>query len=437
MVLVALSACKGKDTLDGSRTKTLDSIASGVLNIEAYQCRGSATTAIDDSRIVFDKSDPKKIDDAKKSEIRRAVRDYFSALPPSAESLFLKLGGQVMISSRSSELCQNAHFGKSLDASQGEVTDGCFNYVSDPRGKSTPIFTVVQSPDAKKIRYYGPQIFGYLYAQFYSRLALAPDGKRVEITGQETMTFISQKERVANAFLNDLLAMKDYKFDALKNILGKNVATELSSGDTLDPLDRLTALRDSAQRSQFIDYVYANSFQSAHCNSTSLEVAKTKFKLSSDLFSENDAAILYVSNLLMGVPSSPQSSQASSSGTGGKGFALAGGDFFASLMPIFDSLKSKIGGAGGAGGNGISGLFSSLLNGVGGGGIKLPTIDPQGGLSALQDSFGGLFDELSSGGCSGGNCGGCSGGSCSGGSCSNCPNGSCGAASGSCATLPG
>jgi hypothetical protein len=251
------------------------------------------------------------------------------------------------------------------------------------------------------------------------------------------MPFISQKERVANAFLNDLLAMKDYKFDALKNILGKNVATELASGDTLDPLDRLTALRDSAQRSQFIDYVYANSFQSAHCNSTSLEVAKTKFKLSSELFSENDAAILYVSNLLMGVPSSPQSSQASSSGTGVKGFALAGGDFFASLMPIFDSLKSKIGGAGGAGGNGISGLFSSLLNGVGGGGIKLPTIDPQGGLSALQDSFGGLFASLSSGGCSGGNCGGCSGGCCSGGSCSNCSNGSCGGASGSCSTLPG
>ena len=431
--LAVMSGCKPKEIADTSKVKTLDSIASGVLNIDAYQCRGSRTASISDSSIVFDKKDVQKIDDAKKSEIRRAVKDYFSALPSSAEALFLKLGGQVVISSRASDLCQSAHFGKSLDASQGEVTDGCFNYVSDPSGKSLPVFTIVQSPDPKKIRYYGPQIFGYLYAQFYSRLALAKGGKSIEITDKEPMSFVGRKEHIANSFLSDLLAMKSYKFEALKNILGQNVESELRSSDTLEPIDRLTALRDGGRRAQFLDYVYANSFQSAHCNQTSLDVARQKFKLSSELFADIDSAVVDISNLLMGVSSSAQGSTGSSA----KGFALAGGDLLSSVMPLFGSLQSMLGGAGagGAGAGGISSLFSSLLSG-GGGGLG-SVLSSMGGLSKLQESFGGLFSQLTSAGAVSSNGGGCSGGSCSGGSCSSCSNGSCGGACGSCSTSPG
>ncbi len=428
-VVFGLSSCKQKEIDSAARIKTLDSIASGVLNIDAYQCKGSASSTISDASIIFDKNDTTALSEQKKSDLRRAVKDYFSALPPSAEALFLKLGGQVVISSRSSDLCKNAHFGKSLDASQGEVTDGCFNFVSDPSGKSTPIFTIVQSPDAKKIRYFGPQIFGYMYAQFYSRLSLAPGGKGIVIVDKETTSFVGHKERVANAFLNDLLVMKNYQFDALKNLLGQNVASELRSGDTLGPLDRISALRDQGRRSQFLDYVYANSFQSAHCNSTSLDVARQKFKQSSNLFADIDAAVVDVSSILMGGSAQPRESAAGKSG----GFALAGGDLLSSVMPLLGKLQSMAGGGAAGGMGGIANLFSSLMSGAGGGGLQ-SVLGSMGGLSKLKDSFGGLFGELASAGCSGGNCGGCSGGNCSGGTCSNCANGNCGGSCGSCSS---
>jgi hypothetical protein len=422
-------SCKRQKTDNTSRIKTLDSIASGVLNIDAYQCKGSSNSAIPDSHIIFDKLDPTPPSSQAKTELRQAVKDYLSALPPSAEALFIRLGGRIMISNRSSELCQNAHFGSPLDASQGEAVDGCFNFVSDPRGKSKPIFTIVQSANAKKIRYYGPQIFGYLYAQFYSRLAIAKDGKRLEIAPEEAMSVVGHKERVANAFLRDVLAIQDFKFDALQNLLGPNAAAELRKDGSSEPLERLSTMKDKRRRAQFTDYVYANSFQSAHCNSLSLQVAKTKFKYSSELFADVDAAVIDISTQLTGGQS--QRKQPAKGKT--DGFSLEGGGLLSAIMPLFGKLTSLIGTIGGAAGGGLASLFGFLLNGDMSG--SMPTNDTTiGEDSAAEESFGELYSDLSSSGCEESNCGDVSGDNCSGGSCSNTDNGSCGETSGSCTT---
>jgi len=427
-IVLSMSGCKPTASNDTARTKTLDSIASGVINIEGYQCKGSAKPAIQDASIIFDKTDPKTLDPEEKAEIRQAVKDYFSALPQSAEALFLKFGGQVFISNKADELCASARYGKKTDSTQGEVTEGCFTFVSDPKGKSAPIFTIIQAPKPKKIRYYGPQIFGYLYAQFYSRLSISANGKGLEIAAKEPMELISRKEKVANAFLSDLLASREFKLDVLKNLLGENSAAELRSNSSASPLERLSYLKDEGRRQQVLDYIYANSFQSAHCNNASLEIAKSKFKQSSALFSEIDAAVVQISDALTGRKSNYKPAVTN---TEKAEFSLGAGDILSSIMPIFSKLQGLVGGDGQSGG--IMNIFSSLLGGGSGGSggdASIGGLLQQGVLGNFQGLFANAFSALSEGGCSGGNCSGVSG-NCSGGNCSNCPNGSCGGSSGS------
>lgn len=425
--VIGLTACKQGGDGAYSRIKTLDSIANGTLNLNAYQCKGSGHSDISDQKIIFDVSDTTTVSENQKSEIRRAVKDYMSALPNSAESLFLSMGGQVLITQKVNQICANSHYGRNLDETKGEKTDGCFHFVSDPSGKESPIFTIVHSPDAKKIRYYGPQIFGYLYAQFYSRLTIRSDGRGLTISEQEPLRLIALKERVANAFLNDILATRDYKIDVIENLLGQSSDQELKNTSIEKPLERLSSLRDQKRRSQFLDYVFANSFQSAHCNNTSLEVAKTKFKRSSALFAEIDAAVLQASNILSATSGSAAQSTSGSSSAAfsltDESLSLAEGGILSSIMPMFSSL---LGMSGGGGSGGIAGIFMKLLGGSAAGG----SIMPSGASDGLKIASS-LFSQLSASGCSGGSCSGCSG-SCSGGACSSCSNGGCGGCSGGC-----
>jgi hypothetical protein len=426
---LSLNACKSDMDQSASRIKTLDSIASGTLNLDAYQCKGSNQVSLADDKIIFDKTDGKNISDSRKSELRKAVKDYFSSLPESTESLFLKFGGQVLITAKASDICSSSHYGRNLDEAKGEKTDGCFHFVNDPTGKQSAIFTIVHSPDARKIRYYGPQIFGYLYAQFYSRLTIANNQKSLAISEQEPMQLITLKEKVANAFLADILATKDYKIDVLENLLGINSDEELKNTAIVSPLERLTSLKDRKKRAQFLDYVYANSFQSAHCNNASREVARNKFKRSAALFVEIDSAVNQVSAALNGKSVSTQQAtgSASSFSLAEGGLSLGGGDLLSSIMPLFGNLLGMSGG-GGSGGGGVADLFTSLLGGgLGGNGNAFQ----QGGGSNIGNMATALFSQLSASGCEGGGCSGCQGG-CSGGCCSSCSNGSCGGSCGSC-----
>ncbi len=435
VLALCFSSCRVASDDSYARIKTLDSIASGTLNLDAYQCKGTSAVQITDQKIIFDQLDTAKVSAAKQAELRTAVKDYISALPQSAEALFLQMGGQVLITSRASEICASAHYGRNLDESKGEKTDGCFQFASDPTGRQGAIFTIIHTPDAKKIRYYGPQIFGYMYAQFYSRLTLTADKKGLDVTEQESLQLIALKERVANAFLADILATKDYKIEVIQNLLGDKSEQELKNTSIEQPLERLAALKDSKRRSQFLDYVYANSFQSAHCNSKSLEVAKAKFKKSTALFREIDAAVVQVSAVLTGASTSVAAEKASASqgsfSLADEELSLAGGDILSSIMPMLGNLLGMSGGGAGAAGGlgGIAGLFRSFMGG--GSGTAAGTIAQTN--SQAPKFANGMFSQLSSCGCQGGSCKSCKG-SCSGGSCSSCSNGSCGGSCGSCSS---
>jgi hypothetical protein len=271
-----------------------------------------------------------------------------------------------------------------------------------------------------------------MYAQFYSRLTLTADKKGLDVTEQESLQLIALKEKVANAFLADILATKEYKIDAIRNLLGEKSDQELKNTSIEQPLERLSALKDAKRRSQFLDYVYANSFQSAHCNSKSLEVAKSKFKKSTSLFREIDAAVVQVSAVLTGASTSVASEKApvrqEAFALADEELSLAGGDILSSIMPMLGSLFGMSAGADAGGGmGGLAGLFRSLMGG--GSGAAAGTITQTN--SQAPKFANGMFNQLSSCGCKGGSCKSCKG-SCAGGNCSSCANGSCGSSAGSC-----
>jgi hypothetical protein len=472
---IILSSCKSGDT---ASVKTLDAIASGGIT-KLYQCRGSNESRINESRIIFDARSALGTEgEGTKAPLRRAVMDYFTAIDPSMQELFLKLGGNVLITDEAhiSDYCRAARQNTAAGARTQDAVHGCFVFADDPTGQGTSIFTIVHAASAENIRYFGPQIFGYMYAQFYSRLGISKrQGASFSVNQTESMAFINYKEQIADAFLKDMLVSPKYNLNNLNPILGLSADAELRAfqGDSR-LLDALTLRKASdggatpsaaakeKRRAQIRDFFFAHAFQSMNCNAEALEVTRREFPKSLEAYNQVNAALLAISSELSGV--------ASTGGNSGDSFALAGrtgkagktlaakaggldiASLFSMIMPLLSQLGMP-GGAGGLGGlGGMGGPFSNQLYNPGmmpNGGYR-PGMMPNGGYnpgtmpggsSYLNQSnripynqgllspsqlaqFGqkvpDLYNSLQSSGCPGGNCGGnsCSGGSCSGGECS-------------------
>jgi hypothetical protein len=449
--LMSFASCKQAN--QRSEIKTLDSVASGETNLKDNQCSGTQKSLIDaESQIIFDKLDPKKPDAENEKKIRSAVTAYFTAIPEPMQKLFLDFGGTVFISSRVDDLCSGSRSFQALDAQALEKTEGCFAFATDPKNLKPAILTLIQSPSSTlHIQYYGPQLFGYLYAQFYSRVGEpSSKNKLFDINQTEATTLVLQKERVANAFLEDMLKSKTYDFTVLSKILGKDAKDELEFDKKIQPIDRLsfasTGGDKAKRRTQVMDYFFANAFQSMHCNQHSKDLAFKYFTTAHDVFASVDEAILDFSAKLSGSVSKrePESSKKPApekkqtvASSGKSDFSLSSDD----PMDMLSMLMPALGGGGGGrgagglasilGGGGIADLFRKFSGGAGG----IPGIDKlmAGGGGRSAGALSGVYSQLSAGGCPGGSCpGGACNGSCSGGACSSCANGNCGGCSGGC-----
>lgn len=441
---ILIASCRPGPGKNNSQTKTLDSIASGKIDLDANQCEGPSDarkqidTVVADKVVKFDKSVKEEV----KNELRDSVKDYLSALPSQTVELFIKLGGEILVTDNVESFCKGEklgqskdQYGKSITKDEGEVTNGCFVFVQSPPApdgsKRSPIFAIIHSAKREEIKYFGPQIFGYMYAQFYSRMDLTADKSGVEIKDQEVSPeFIRTKEKVANAFLRDILASESKKayLENLAKLLGNSSSNELlGDGNVAEPLEKLSLLKnDPTKRKQVIDYVFANSFQSNHCNDHSRKIASDKFKKSSELFKEVDRAISDVSSKLLGVKAPQETSTP-------EGFHLAGGG-----MDFLSQMMMPMLGAMGGGPAGFLGLMNGGGMGMGGGynpgqmGYGSP-YQNQRYAQYNQMGMGGaspyaMFNQLASLGMSGSNCSNCQG-NCVGGQCSmsgGCPGGNCG-----------
>jgi hypothetical protein len=445
--LVFLMSGAGCKQVDKSGVKTLDAVASGGIT-KLYQCKGSNPVKLQDSRIVFDKNASVGRSGGEHRSLRAAVSDYFSALDPAIQQLFIELGGQVMITdeSRIGEYCNVSRSKGPEDQRTGDATHGCFLFVDDPTGQKETVFTIVQSASAENIRYFGPQIFGYMYAQLYSRLAPPTrQGAAFSLSANEGMQFVAYKERLADAFLADILSSQKYSFNALTVILGESAETELrATGKGSSLVSALSFRRagestnpDSAtkerRRSQVLDYLFSHAFQSMNCNGEALAVTRSDFKQSYHAFEEIHAGLIQLSRQLTGGEVSSGYTKLALAGSEGKsGSSVEGADgenaqlaMNMDFQQIFGMLMPVLGQLGIPGVDKIASILPSLLSGNGLDiGKLLPAL--QGLLPATQlGKAGGLFNAVASAGCQGGNCGkgNCNGGSCRGGNCSSCPQG--------------
>jgi hypothetical protein len=445
-----LGAGAGCKQVDRSGVKTLDAVASGGIT-ELYQCKGSHPVKLPESAVVFDRTAAVGKSGGDHRNLRSAVFDYFSALDPAMQQLFLDLGGQVMITdeSRIAEYCNVSRSKGPEGQRTGDSTHGCYLFVDDPTGKKETVFTIVQSASAQNIRYFGPQIFGYLYAQFYSRLAPPTrQGAAFSISANEGMQFVTFKERLAEAFLGDILSSSKYGFNALTVILGESAEAELRATAKGSSLVSALSFRRSGEsakpdsatrerrRSQVLDYLFAHAYQSMNCSAKALAVTKSDFPKSFAAFEEINAGLLELSRQLAGGEvSSGYSRLALSGNQNGKlaksgsinGGTDAAGDKLALNMDfkeIFGMLMPVISQLGIPGVDKIGEILPALLNGNGDISQLIPAL--QGLLTQTQlGKSGSLFDAVSNAGCQGGNCGGgnCNGGNCRGGNCSSCPQG--------------
>lgn len=442
LFILSGAGCK---QVDKSGVKTLDAVANGGIT-KLYQCNGSHPVKLPASRIVFDRNAAISNSGGEHTNLRGAVSDYFSALDPAIQQLFIDLGGQVMITdeSRIAEYCNVSRAKGPEGQRTGDATHGCFLFVDDPSGQKETVFTLVQSASAENIRYFGPQIFGYLYAQFYSRLAPPTrQGAAFSIAANEGMQFVSYKEKLADAFLADILASEKYSFNALSVILGESAESELRGTAKGSSLVNALSFRRSGEsakpdsatrerrREQVLDYLFSHAFQSMNCNAEALAVTKADFRQSFRAFEEINAGLVQLSRQLAGGEVSSGYSKLALSGSEGKSGAIvagaAGEDPALALnmdfQQIFGMLMPVIGQLGIPGADKIASILPALLSGNGMDiGKLIPALTGLLTQSQLGKS-GGLFNAVASAGCQGGNCGrgNCNGGNCIGGNCSSCP----------------
>ena len=453
------SACLGgKD----SSVKTLDAIASGGIT-KLYQCKGANEVRLTSDRIIFDKqSKVANASQAAKNKLQSAVTDYFSAINPAMQELFLKLGGNVLItdSGQINDYCRASRGRSASGNSTEDSVHGCFLFVDDPTGQRASILTIVHSDSPERIRYFGPQIFGYLYAQFYSRLTLPERaGASFSIARTEGMQFITYKDLIADAFLKDMLASNKYNLDTLAPVLGVDASRELRASQSESSLLDALSLRkagDSGElasevknkrRAQILDFFFAHAFQSMNCNAEATEVTRRDFPKSLEAYTQVNMALLQLSTDLSGiggdVSSSPgtfnlakkSTTKSANNAASATITKTAGLDFLSIIMAVMP-LLSRLGnpnqqpglGNNQFGNNQYRNQFTGMLNGNGMNGMQPGYQYRQTGALTYNQPYlqrnypprvAALYGNVTNAGCPGGNCGQgvCSGGSCSGGTC--------------------
>ncbi len=473
--VASMSASCKKKTSDRAAIKTLDSIANPGAPLTLHQCKGGnelhpslvGSPSLENEKIVFDQYDASlsALKPEEKANMRKAVQNYFTALDPAIQKLFLEsFGGSITLSSRVNQLCSRSRNLKSLNSQLGEQSEGCFAFATDPKNKKSAILTIIHRINPMKpseiatIQYYGPLMMGYMYAQFYPRITKSFDpNKLIDISKDVTTPFYNQKTAVANAFLEDLLD-GGVSLEPLNELLGSSAKTELNSAiKTKKFVEALTFgikndTERTTKRNQVIDYFFAHAFQSMNCDDKTIAIAKDKFNRSFTNFANTNQAILELSSVLSGQPLKKVNSEnvktaKVAASKSSDSLSLGGNplEMFSSLMPalggggsgggIQGMLAGLMGGAGGGGGGGIGDIFSKfsgMLGGAGGGAGGLGDIFSAGASDA--GAGGDLYASLGASGCPGGSCPGgcCGGGSCCGGSCSSCSNGCPGGCCGGC-----
>lgn len=264
--LVAAASCKKMET---SRIKSLDNFAAGK-RVQTNVCAGNPELSADaglrqilqevERRVVDKDSDTET-----KSKNRKAVSDAFSALPPFAQSQFLGLGGQILLTKDANQLCTASVIerGKRLKRSEDELqllregyadVKACFVLANPAELEAAGITSksqlhlIIIANQPAEVSHNFVRVFGYMNAQMSARLAVKGDFRSKDtqavLTSDYSREFEDSRRQIAQAFFDDLK--------------GRPESARFAKFINMKPT--------SPGRVMFEEFVYAEAFDSYFCN---------------------------------------------------------------------------------------------------------------------------------------------------------------------------
>jgi len=279
-----------------SKTKSIDNFAAGK-RIRTNVCAGNPALASDaglrellqevDRRITDNDSDA-----AIKSKNKNAIRDAFSALPPFAQSQFLALGGQILLTKDANRLCSASALNgaQQLKRTQEELkilregfsdVKACFIFANPSELEAegikskTQLHLLIIANEPAEISHNFVRSFGYMNAQLSARMAVTGDFTTSDtesvLTSNYNPKFEAVRKEIAGAFLADLV--------------GRPEAKRLAYFAAMAP--------NSPGRIVFEEYVYAEAFDSYFCNQyaqgekNTLKVMAREFPKTLESFTKN------------------------------------------------------------------------------------------------------------------------------------------------------
>ena len=267
LVLATLNSCKKTD--DVSRSKSLDNLTAGK-RLRTNVCAGNPALATHPALIdLLKEVEARTIDsqssNAAKTRNLNAVKNAFSALPPFAQSQFLAIGGQIVLTPEANRLCtasvlKSAEKAKRSESELAFLREGfsdvraCFLFANpgeleDIGFKSnTHLHTLIILNNETEIAHNFVRVFGYMNTQLSSRLGVKGDftssATEVALAADFNPKFTSARAEIAAAYLKDLANRPERK--------------RFERFAAMDPR--------SPGRIVFEDYVYAEAFDSYFCN---------------------------------------------------------------------------------------------------------------------------------------------------------------------------
>jgi hypothetical protein len=288
LVGMVASGCK---STNGSDTQSLDNFArkSGA-SLTENQCKGDFDLMTDLFSPDLDMINIHAKDQQTATQLQSKVESALKAVPTQIQMAFFGLGGIVEVSSLTHDICSQGLSKEQKDrhAEFGSKITGCWKYQTDYQKLKDNTLTkdsrVVIYIDANpaSIEHSLVRTFGYVLSQVLVKLDHQegkPEVKQIEGDAK----FEAAKEEITLAFLDDVSASDGlYELSRYESLIGKGVLSK-------DKMERGTAwTKLVTERPQdakaFMDYVFAEAFDSQYCSPETKKVMNSDFKNAATAF---------------------------------------------------------------------------------------------------------------------------------------------------------
>lgn len=269
--LATLPACSRAPDSE-SAVQSLDSLVAGREG-DSKRCRAATNDASEPpvmAALRFEQSLPT----GRRKLLEAAVRSSVRAVPVEWQRLLVLLGGDIRVTSRTSEICATAHDVRSCFVAMGRY------------GKPQSHLSIVLNADVDAIQTSVVRAFGYFVAQYASRLYVTKAGN-LQLRGQVSAELAATLTSMTDAFVSDA-GLTDWRTED-----------------------------DSLTRA---GVVYAEAFDSWHCSATTRNRMKAAYPRVTAAFAPLDRILTTHIGRYLAATATPRRAATRS------GFALADAD---------------------------------------------------------------------------------------------------------------